>query len=653
MCALYTINTRVKEPFDYSNREDFQDKLVEWIGDVLYDILPEHGYEVRDEQIFTAFQIADAVCSKKVHLAEAGLGTGKTFAYLLSAIPYARFCGKPVVIACASTALQEQLAGDTGDIKTLSRLLGLEIDARMAKDSRQYICDVRVNENLEEFDMMSDEINQWLNKTKLGERSEISTVPDRIWKRIGWNESMSCDICINRGYCKLVKAREYYRLARDLIIVDHETFFNDLWTREERLANGQLPILPNYSAVIFDEGHKIMLPAAMQAGQQINKEEIDNIIFTLGEIQGARDSLVSVIAAMEQASYDFFEKLNRSVIIAESSERLSIGMNETLQKTARVFRKTLDHLHLEMQIEQELYIESLSANQIQAYEGQIERAIMALDRFCRNNSTDMIAWVDRGDGSFWVVPRNLNEMLSRHLFQKELPVIFTSATLSNEGDFDYFIRTLGLKEPSKSTVESPFDLEKQVVVYLPQSSHSLEEKSTHGIEKLVSLLNNNEGRALVLTNSMEEVRKIRKRLEGYQFPFDILWEDKGERGHLVRRFKEEEFSVLIGANFWEGIDVPGDALTLLIVWQLPFPALDPLIEVQRKEAREQGLDPAITVDYPEMGLKLKQGCGRLIRTEEDRGAIVVLDSVVGTPWEKVVMGALPFGAEIRGIEGLE
>lgn len=653
MCALCTINTRVKEPFDYGNREDFQVKLVEWIGDVLYDILPEHGYKVRDEQIFTAFQIADAVCSKKVHLAEAGLGTGKTFAYLLSAIPYARFSGKPVVIACASTVLQEQLAGDTGDIKILSRLLGLEIDARMAKDSCQYICDVRVNENLEELDMMSDEINQWLNKTKLGERSEIATVPDHIWKRIGWNESMSCDICMIRGYCKLVKAREYYRLARDLIIVDHETFFNDLWTREERLANGQLPILPNYSAVIFDEGHKILLPAAMQAGQQINKEEIDNIVFTLGELQGARDSLFSAAAAMEQASYDFFEKLNRSVIIAESSERLSIRMDETLQKTAKGFRKALDHLHLEMQIEQELYIESLSTNQIQAYEGQIERAIMALDKFCKNNSTDMIAWVDRGDGSFWVVSRNLNEMLNRHLFQKELPVIFTSATLSNEGDFDYFIRTLGLKEPSKSTVESPFDLEKQVVVYLPQSSYSLEEKSTRGIEKLVSLLNSNEGRALVLTNSMEEVRKIRKRLEGYQFPFDILWEDKGERGHLVRRFKEEKFSVLIGANFWEGIDVPGDALTLLIVWQLPFPALDPLIEVQRKEAREQGFDPVITVDYPEMGLKLKQGCGRLIRTEEDKGAIVVLDSVIGTPWEKVVMGALPFGAEIRGIEGLK
>jgi len=118
MCA------KRKEPFDYKNKQEFQEKLVEWIGDVLYDLLPEHGYEIRDEQIFTAFKIADAVCNKNIHLAEAGLGTGKTFAYLLSAIPYARFTGKPVVIACATTALQEQLAGSEGDIRTLSRLLG-------------------------------------------------------------------------------------------------------------------------------------------------------------------------------------------------------------------------------------------------------------------------------------------------------------------------------------------------------------------------------------------------------------------------------------------------------------------------------------------------------------------------------------------------
>ena len=645
MCA------RMKDPFDYNNKEEFQVKLGEWIGDVFYDILPEHGYEVREEQIYTAFQLADAMCNKKVHLAEAGLGTGKTFAYLLPAIAYARFSGKPVVIACATTALQEQLAGYEGDIIKLSQLLGLEIDARMAKDPRRYICDVRVDEATEELDM-SNEINEWLNKTKKGERSEIPTIPDRVWKQIGWNESMACETCSSRGFCKLVKAREHYRPTRDLIIADHDIFFHDLWTREDRTTNRKLPILPSYSAVIFDEGHKILLPAVMQAGQQINKEEIEDIILSFEEIQGARDSLSSVTVAMEQASNKFFINLDHSVIADERSERLSLRISDTLLKAANVFRKTLDYLLLELQIEQELYLESLPTSLIQAYEGQIEIAIRALDRFCRNKSTDIIPWVDQRDGSFWVVPKNLNEMLDQHLFKKGLPVVFTSATLSNEGDFNYFIRTLGLKTPSRSTVGSSFDFEKQVVVYLPQHLNSLEDRFNLDIEKLVSLLNQNGGRALVLTNSLEEVRKIRKRIEGHKLSFDVLWEDKGDRGYLVRKFREEETSVLIGANFWEGIDVPGKALTLLVVWQLPFPSLDPIIEVQRKEAREQGLDPVTTVDYPEMGLKLKQGCGRLIRTQDDKGSIVIMDTVIGAPWEKVVMGALPSEARIRTIEEL-
>lgn len=629
---------RRKEPFDYKNKQEFQAKLVEWIGDVLYDFLPEHGYEVRDEQIFTAFQIADAICGKKVHLAEAGLGTGKTFAYLLSAIPYARFTGKPVVIACATTALQEQLAGSSGDIRSLSRLLDLEIDVRMAKDPHQYICDVRVNENMEKFGGMSNEINEWLNKTKLGVRSEIPTISDAEWKKMKWEESMACDICSNRGFCKLVKAREQYRVTKDLLIVDHETFFHDLWTREERLASGQSPILPDYSAVIFDEGHKVLLPAVMQAGQQINREEIDTMISDLEELQGARDSLISITATMENVSHSFFKQLQHSMIAGESTERISICRNDALLNAATAFRKILDHLLVELQIEQELYTDSLSPNQIQAYEGQIERTIWALDQFCRKQGDNIISWVEQKSSSFWVVPRGIGDMLNKHLFQKEIPVVFTSATLSNEGDFDYFIRTFGLKGPSSSTIGSPFDLENQVVIYLPETRNR--------IEDLASLLKENGGRALVLTNSLDEVKKIRKELQGYQFPFEMIWEDKGERGYLVRKFREDETSVLIGSNFWEGIDVPGEALTLLIIWELPLKTHDPLIEVQRKEAKEQGLDPITTVDYPEMALKLKQGCGRLIRTENDKGAIVILAPIIGMPWESYVMGSLPSGAKI-------
>lgn len=631
-----------KELFDYKNKQEFKPKLVEWIGDVLYDLLPEHGYEVRDEQIFTAFQIADALCDKKIHLAEAGLGTGKTFAYLLSAIPYARFTGKPVVIACATTALQEQLAGSEGDIKTLSRLLELEVDAPMAKDPHQYICDVRVNENMEELGAMSEGINEWLNKTTLGVRSEIPTISDSQWKKMKWEESMPCDICSNRGFCKLVKARQEYRLTKDLLIVNHETFFHDLWTRNERLDNGQLPILPDYCAVIFDEGHKVLLPASMKAGQQINREEIETMIYTIEELQGARDSLVSITNNMYNASNSFFTQLKYSQLPGESAGRISIQRNDALIKSATNFRKALDDLLLEMQIEQELYTKSLSENQIQAYEGQIERSMLALDKFCINEGSNIVAWVEKKDGNFWVVPRGIDHMLNKHLFQKEIPVVFTSATLSNEGNFDYFKRTLGLKQSSNSSIGSPFDLENQVAVYLPET--------TNKTEHLVSLLKDNGGRALVLTNSLDEVKRIRKELQGYDFPFEIIWEDKGDRGYLVQKFREEETSVLIGTNFWEGIDVPGEALTLLIIWELPLNIIDPLIDAQRKDAIEQGLDPIITVDYPEMVLKLKQGCGRLIRTEDDKGSIVILDPVIGTPWETYVMGALPSGARVYNKE---
>lgn len=637
---------RCNDPFDYKDGKEFHEKLVDWIGDVLYDTLPEHGYEVRDEQIFTAFQIADAFCEKTVHLAEAGLGTGKTFAYLLSAVPYARFSKKPVVIACASSALQEQLAGESGDISILFKLLGLDIDARMAKDPRQYICSVKANEAVTQLGEVAEEVQEWMNRTTSGERSEMPTLPDSVWRQIGWDVSMPCETCQERGFCKLSRAREAYQTTRDLIIVDHETFFHDLWTRKERSDDGKAPILPSYSAVVFDEGHKIMLPAAIQAGARLSQEEVQNMIAALEEIQGARDAMETAIVSLKEVSDGFFVHLRQSMISAESAERLSIDRGEPLLKAAHMFGKQLNNLLLELQIEQELYTDSLSTTMIQAFEGQIEMSARALQGLCKAGETDGITWIDKTDGSLWVVPGNLSELLNRYLFQTGRPVMFTSATLSNEGNFDYFIRTLGLDQTSKSSVGSPFDIENQVSVYLPLPSEKTSGKIAQRTEQLVSLLKKNGGRALVLAHTLNEVRQLRNRLAGYQLPFDILWEDQGDRGYLLRRFKEEETSVLIGANFWEGIDVPGDALNLLVVWQLPFPELDPLMEAQRKDARARGLDPFTAVDYPSMGLKLKQGCGRLIRAEEDHGTIAILDSVIGTRWGDVVMGALPQGAKI-------
>ena len=630
--------------FAYRSKDEFPAKLADWIGDVLYDVLPAHGYEIREEQIFTAFQLADAVCKGKVHFAEAGLGTGKTFAYLLTAVAYARFKGRPAVIACASTVLQEQLAGSGGDIEKLSSMLGLEIDARMAKNPRQYVCDVKVGQQNNTFrDMFARP-----GKTGRGERSAMPQVSDRDWAQVAWDEDMSCETCPSRGFCTLIKARENYRAARDLIVCDHGVFFDDLWTREENIAEGRLPLLPEYSVVIFDEGHKVMLPAAMRAGRQVVEADINSMLLSLEQIQGARTSLLSTVVASDLATSQFFEILHRSTIQDERTDRLTVRVSVELLKAADTLCRALETLYFELENEQELQLETLSDSHLGVYEAQVGRVMVALSRFIRNGGKDVIVWVDRGDGSFWVVPRDLSGLLQKHLLSKELPVVFSSATMSAAGDFSYFARTFGVSKPSSSSVAGSFEYAQQVQLYLPRQfpEHNQKNGFSLALGRLVALLRLWSGRALVLTNAPSEVRRIRKALQEYRLPFDFLWEDNGERGYLMRKFREETSSVLVGSGFWEGIDVPGEALSLLVMWQLPFPPREPLIEARRHQVQEQGLDPVALVDYPEMSLKLKQGCGRLIRTSSDRGAIAVLEPVLGRPWERAVLDALPEGARV-------
>jgi len=655
MCAL-----RSQLPFTYQGKHDFSAKLTEWVGQVFYDVLPGYGYEIREEQVYTAFQLAEAVCKGKVHFAEAGLGTGKTFAYLLTAVAYARFKGRPAIIACASTALQEQLAGPKGDIEKLSRLLGLDIDARMAKDPRQYICDVKVNQlHNPLFAQPSKALTSvlhWAGETGRGERSEMPNVPDRVWTQVAWDEAMSCETCSSRGFCRLVKARQHYRSAVDLIVCDHGIFFDDLWTRDEREADDKLPLLPNYSTVIFDEGHKVLLPAALRAGRHVVQEDIDSMLSSIEQVQGARTSLISIAYAMDKANSRFFKLLYRSASEDERTDRLTVQISDELLKAADILRRALLTLHFELQNEQELHIESLSHTRLQAYEAMVERATLALERFGRNRGKDTIVWADREEKSFWVVPRDLSGMLNKHLFARKLPVVFSSATISTGGDFSYFARTLGVQEPSSSSVGSSFDFDKQVLVYLPQRLPNGDPQNwfPKALKRLASLLRLAKGRALVLTNAPSDVRRIRSGLKEYRLPYEFLWEDSAERGYLVRKFREEVSSVLVGSGFWEGIDVPGEALSLLVIWQLPFPPQDPLIEARRREAVEQGLDPVIAVDYPEMGLKLKQGCGRLIRTQDDRGTIAILEPVLGMPWQQAAMGALPVGAKVvHNLDGLD
>lgn len=640
------MSTKPKAIFEYGKREEFGEKLVEWIGDVFYDILPDLGFEVRDEQIYTSFQIADAMCAKKVHFAEAGLGTGKTFAYLLPAIAYARLQRKPVVIACASTALQEQLCGEKGDIATLSKKLGLNIDARMAKDSSEYLCDVKVEEfKASASDLYIEhelDLNEWLKNTKRGERSEMPSVPDAIWKKISWEEGLPCDTCLDRGFCKLIKAKEYYRQATDIIVVEHELFFKDLWTRKEKLADGKLPILPDYTGVIFDEGHKILIPASISAGASLNYFELKDMLTTMEEIHGLRSTLLIAIEKIGKLLDQVFDKINDIAIVDSKSTRYSVYGDKELFDMAAILQKEMDNLLIEFQIEQGLFMESIPVSLIYGYELQIDKAMIALSNLKKVKTSDMIAWIDENGNDFYVVPRRIDERLQQELYKKEIPVILTSATLSNQGDFSYLARSLGITKNTSSTVGNSFELQDQVSIIIKDYEDGYKDYEKK-MDSLLDSIEVNKGSTLVLMNSLEEVKELKNILIDKDIKYPILWEDEAERGYLIRTFKETVNSVLIGSNFYEGIDIPGESLTQVVIWSLPFPSTDPFIEVQRKEAEKAGLDSKALVDYEAMSLKLKQGCGRLIRTSEDYGKIIIMEKVYGQAYEKYVLSALPEG----------
>lgn len=628
---------------------------TDWIADVFYDLLPQHGYEIREEQVYTAFQIATAMNQKKVHMAEAGLGTGKTFAYLLSGLAHARLTSHPVVIACASAALQEQLVGPNGDIATLSKILNRNIDARLAKHPSQYLCNVkmeRINGLVGRDDGELTSVLGWARTTRLGERTEIPELPDSVWNQIAWDEFLSCDTCYSRGYCRLIKARTHYRGAQDFIICDHTVFFEDLWTRQDQIAAGKLPLLPLYSAVIFDEGHKILLPAAKAAGQHLALDDLMDVLFQLEKIQSARPALLAAVLASEEALTRFQTTLEDAWINDERSTRLTVRISAELQAAAITLRRALQVLYHELVTEQALHTQSLPDIYLEIYGERLEGVDRGLSLFTQKDR-QTIAWVERADRSLWIIPQDLGKIFRKYLFDIQIPVIFSSGTLSNAGDFSYLASSLGLDRPTNSrlttsSVPSPFDYQNQVLVYLPPDLPAVTAADWFeaALQSLAALLQLSQGRALVLTDSIVEVHRIREYLGKEPLAYQVLWEDQADRSYLVQTFKDDVTSVLVGTSFWEGIDIPGEALSLLVIWKLPFPPSDPLLDAQRQTAVEKGLDPELTIDYPEMALRLKQGCGRLIRAASDRGVIAVLEPFSGRPWADFVLGSFPPDAPI-------
>ncbi|WP_433618982.1 ATP-dependent DNA helicase [Paenibacillus cellulositrophicus] len=646
-------------PFTYDPKRPFVQQAGEWVADVFYDVLPEAGFEIRDEQIYMAFQLEKAFAEKKTIFAEAGVGTGKTLVYLLYSVCYARYTRRPAVIACADESLIEQLVKPEGDIAKLARHLGLHIDARLGKSPDQYLClrkldDVRLrDEEGVRWDDLAAGLPDFVYSTApmqsfhaYGDRKGYPELTDEEWSRINWDPFQDCFTCDRRHRCGQTLSRDHYRQAADLIICSHDYYMEHVWTYEGRKREGQLPLLPEHCAVVFDEGHLLESAAMKALSYKMKHVVFEELITRLlqGEIRESLAVLIDEAIVQSEAMFAAFGRQSRSVA---GSDRKEIVLDGALLAEVHRFRSLLTSIEEELVFESELY--TLNEYELRIVEEHLEMMQKALHLFERSEA--LICWaVDGPDGlTLSIMPRTVKEVLQEQVFGAKMPIVFSSATLSVQGAFDYVADSLGIESFLSFSVPSPYDYADQMKVLTPADSRSTADFNGK-LEAAARLLRESGGRALILFNGREELRRFKQELAAgtVQVPdVPFYFEGDQEISHLISAFQREETSVLCAVSLWEGLDVPGPALSNVIVWSLPFPPHDPVFTAKRKESAA----PFEEVDMPYMLLRLRQGIGRLIRSREDRGIVAILgEELAGsTPVREQVLAVLPEGVTLHAL----
>jgi ATP-dependent DNA helicase DinG len=612
-------------PFVVSKTESFYDKLSEWIGDLFYDILPEAGFELRDEQIYMAFQLEKAFKDKKVMFAEAGVGTGKTIVYLLYAIMYARYTDRPAVIACADETLIEQLVKKEGDIAKLEKVLGLNIDVRLAKSRDQYLClkkfeNVRNADFSDEIAGIYDQLPDFIHTDgsmqtfeRYGDRREYSSLSDELWGKINWDPLQDCFSCEKRHRCGLTLHREHYRHSQDLIICSHDFYMEHIWTKSSRKREGQLPLLPEHSSVVFDEGHLLEYAAQKAMSYRFTDYTLETLLTRLMENEVREKTLYTIEEALLD-NESFFDAIEKFSSATQGSEKQVITKNSLVIKFGRKLLSTLQSLEEELVFESELYV--INEYDLKIVEEYLEQITYSLSLFLKE--INGITWFEEKEGerTLVIMPKMVEEVMREEVFAQTKPFIFSSATLADQKSFNYIAHSLGVDDYLSFSVASPFDYEEKMEIFLPKFN---KDNNIQKVDYLIDKIKQTEGRALILLNNQKELLLLKEKISDV-FDYPIYFEGDAEISTLVSKFQNEEQAILCAIHLWEGLDIPGRSLENVFIFSLPFPPNDPVFT-----AKKNGVEnPFTEVDLPYMLLRLRQGIGRLIRSEQDQGTIHIL-----------------------------
>ncbi|NQS90749.1 ATP-dependent DNA helicase, partial [Patescibacteria group bacterium] len=617
-------------------------------------------YEYRQIQLEMAEVVERALVGKHHLLVEAGSGTGKSLAYLVPSIIWAVENKKRVVISTYTKTLQQQLINK--DLPLLKKALGINFRYTLCLGGNNYLCPRRYTQaTLEELftgpaiKIQVRKIAAWVRNSQTGLKSELDFVPDNtLWSEI----NREGDLCLGEK-CPFRKGCYYNRTRKEqaraqILVVNHHLYMANLCTEEKAL--------PEFEAVIFDEAHNLEEIATSYLGIEVSNSKVKffldgffnpatqkGLVKRLKGITPKKaDQIISAVAEVRVANNLFFDNLLTKVGDQSVSRPLEPDFLRNILKEPLL---TLEEL-LKEQISN--VKDEEREKELKTFINRCQEINFGLEAILQQKIAHQVYWVEivkrkrMGRISLHMTPLNIAEELRERILKVKDTVVFTSATLSIAGSFEFIRNRLGIEEAEELILGSFFDYQNQVLLYLnsdlPDPSRDYNLFNQALIRRTEKILRCCRGRAFVLFTNIWLIDKAYQYLSKSLPELNFLKQGDKPRHQLMEDFQKNSQSVLLGTNtFWQGIDVPGDALEAVIITKLPFAVPDdPVTEARLEELSREGKNPFIEYQIPQAIIMLRQGFGRLVRKKDDSGLVALLDPRLKTrPYGKRFLSSLP------------
>ncbi|MES2887418.1 MAG: ATP-dependent DNA helicase, partial [Pseudomonadota bacterium] len=591
-------------------------------------------YQVRPAQVAMACAVAAAIEAREVLVTEAGTGVGKTFAYLVPVLA----SGARALISTATKSLQDQLF--LRDLPRLSAALGMPVSAAMLKGRSSYLCTHRLQSarHTDAVDPWSlrtlSKVERWAQVTRTGDLAELEGLDERssvLPLVTSTRENCLGTDCEHFKGCHVFRARRE-AMAADIVVINHHLFFADLNLRDSGVAE----LLPSVEVAIFDEAHQLTEAGIQFLGDNLGSAQLvdfnrDVLRLGLGQAKGLR-AWTDLVAACERAIQHW--RLGCAGGVGSVRQSVKLRWHERADDEA--FRQGLQQLMAALQalVDALTHVAAVSGDMLKL----LERGEALMERaqaFSQPASFDVVRWIELTPLHARLVesPLDIREALRAQIDTAGKGWVFTSATLGDDEALSWFTQATGLEDAVTLRADSPFDYAAQARLFIPSA---FPQPNEPGHAEAVAALaarcaRTLGGRTFVLTTTLRALRTIgpalQAELERSGESFQVLQQGDMPKRQLIDQFLASSRGVLVGSqSFWEGIDVPGDALQCVVIDKLPFPPpTDPLVEARVRRLQDQGRNAFADFFVAEAAISLKQGAGRLIRSETDRGLLVVCD----------------------------